>query len=122
MFKKSIVFFIYRQPSMATTKMMVDVLRSNLPGWTIRTDMCDALISRARSTAASQWLLQCPDEEVHVQCDDDFYVMPSMLEPLAELAMEKRGIVAGVTALRSGEYTSIVPLDNSMEEPWADMD
>lgn len=52
-------------------------------------------------------------------CDDDFYFTPDGLDALVQLCREKQAIVAGVTPLRSGEYTAIVPLDpTSAETPW----
>lgn len=109
----------YRSCSLPTLKALLDLHNSPVRDqWRINVETGDALLSRARSIAASQWLVGCPDDDVLVMTDDDFYFTPEGLMVLADHAREKRAIVAGVTPLRSGEYTAIVPLDGSAEEPW----
>lgn len=115
----ALVACIYRQPSLPTMRMLLEVATAPRP-WYLFFETGDALISRARSTAASQWLLTRPDDDVLVMTDDDFYTTVDELEAVAALAREKRGIAAGVTPLRSGEYTAIVPLVPSADEPWRD--
>jgi hypothetical protein len=102
---------------MVTTKAVIDVLMSMGNRWTFTVETGDALISRARSTAASQWLKNTNDD-VLVMTDDDFYFPPSCIDRLANLAADIQGVAAGVTPLRSGEYTAIVPLEPSTDEPW----
>lgn len=111
--------FIYRKLSVPTFESVLQLLRSPCANqWQIKTETGDALISRARSTLASQWLRES-DADVLVMCDDDFYFTPDGLEALVSLAREKRSIVAGVTPLRSGEYTAIVPLERRSDSPLA---
>lgn len=117
---RALVACIYRQLSLPTYKATVDLLMTKGDRWRLLVETGDALVSRARSTAASQWLKNYPDDDVLVMTDDDFYFTPEALDAVANLAIEKKGIAAGVTPLRSGEYTAIVPLIPSMEEPWLD--
>jgi hypothetical protein len=116
----ALVACIYRQPSMVTYKAILDLLMTRGDRWRVLHETGDALISRARSVAASHWLRAYPDDDVLVMTDDDFYFTPDGLEALASLARQTKGIVAGVTPLRSGEYTAIVPLEPSADEPWRD--
>lgn len=111
--------FIYRSLSISTFKSVLELLGSPIgQNWQVEVETGDALISRARSSLASKWLRESQDD-VLVMCDDDFYFTPEGLEALVQLCREKQAIVAGVTPLRSGEYTAIVPLDpNSAETPW----
>ncbi len=90
--------------------------------WRVGVYPGDALISRARSIAATEWLNQDASIEgdVAVMTDDDFAFTSAEINALLPLCRETRGIVAGVTPLRSGNYTAIVALDESMEEPWTD--
>lgn len=80
----------------------------------------DALIERARSIAATEWLLAQTDSDVVIQTDDDFWFTPPGLASLIDLCRKTKGIVAGVTPLRSGDFTAIVPLDHGLDEPWTD--
>lgn len=82
----------------------------------------DALICRARSIAATKWMMQESDSDVLIMTDDDFAFTRSGLDKLVATCREVRGIVGGVTPLRNGRYTAIVPLDDSLEERWSNED
>lgn len=106
---------------------MFKLVNSGLGGWSILIETGDALISRSRSIAVSRWLREVPDSDVCVMTDDDFKFSPEAAESVVTLTREKEAIVAGVTPLRSGEYTAIVPMgeaqrreDGSYIEPWTD--
>lgn len=118
---RALVICAHRTLSMPTFASVLQAIGSVEP-WRILMETGDALISRARSSAASQWLMRCPDDDVLVMTDDDFVFTAAGLDALVALAREKRGIAAGVTSLRSGEYTAIVPLDGEdrVAEPWVD--
>jgi len=103
---------------MVTVKAILDLLSVRGSEWRFAVETGDALISRARSTAASSWLRNCPEDDVFVMTDDDFYFTPDGIESLVDLARETKGIVAGVTPLRSGEHTAIVPLEPTDVEEW----
>ena len=109
----------HRHVSLQTMKAMIDLLGSG-GSWSAQVETGDALICRARSTAASEWLRHAPDSDVLVMTDDDFYFTVDGINALAAVARETRGIAAGVTPLRSGEYTAIVPLVQGLDEPWRD--
>ncbi len=110
--------FIYRALSIPTLGSMMGMSGSQIP-WRITVELGDALISRARSIAATKWLHR-NDSDVLVMSDDDFRFTPEGLEAIVALSRDKKCIVSGVTPLKSGEYTAIVPLDDSEAEPWRD--
>jgi hypothetical protein len=60
----------------------------------------DALVSRARSRAASYWFLRT-DDDVFLMIDDDIVFEPDAPERVVALARE-RDIVAGVYPMRDG--------------------
>lgn len=80
----------------------------------------DALICRARAIEATKWLWQEPDSDVLIMTDDDFSFTKAGLDALVNTCRGVQGIVGGVTPLRTGRYTAIVPLDGSLEERWSD--
>jgi hypothetical protein len=117
----TLTFFVYQKPSLAT---MMSIIRLATSGqskhqWELIPENRDALIDRARSIAATRWFYSSR-QNVLVMSDDDFAWEPKGLDALVELCIEKKGIAAGVCPLKSGEYTTIVPLDFSEEEPWRD--
>lgn len=95
-------------------------LMGSRPGWDLLIETGDALISRSRSIAVSRWLREMPTTDAFLMTDDDFQFTPEAAEAVVALAREKRGIAAGVTPLRSGEFTAIVPLHMTEDEPWTD--
>jgi hypothetical protein len=112
--------FVYRNLSMPTLGSLFGLRSDRIP-FLVMFQHGDALISRARSIAATNWLLHMKGD-VLVMSDDDFRFTTAGVEALVDLCREKRGIVAGVTPLKSGEYTAIVPLNNLdlVLEPWRD--
>lgn len=113
--------FVYDKPS---TPTMMSVISEMIGGrrhpWQFSLENQDALIVRARCIAATKWLMNSPDDDVLVMCDDDFRFTGEGIDALVDLALEKKGCAAGVTPLKSGQYTAIVPLDFGPEEPWRD--
>ncbi len=115
----TLALFIYQKPSWPT---VMSLLKLTAPGasryrWGLMPEARDALIDRARSIAATRWLTQ-HDDDVLVMSDDDFGFSASGLDSLADLANEHESIAAGVTPLKSGDYTAIVALNGSSAEPW----
>ena len=110
--------FIYRALSIPTLGSMMGMSGSRIP-WRVTVELGDALISRARSIAATKWLHR-QDSDVLVMADDDFRFTTEGLEALVALTRQEQCIVSGVTPLKSGEYTAIVPFDGSDAEPWRD--
>jgi hypothetical protein len=113
---------VYRQLSLPTFKSIMELMATHGNEMRLVLETGDALISRSRSLAVSQWLMQHPDDDVIVMTDDDFLFDPAGIMALVDLCRETKGIVAGVTPLRSGHYTAIVPLDDQdmAAEPWRD--
>ena len=115
----TLCIFIYRNLTIPALRSMLGMNRSRL-NWRITFEFGDALISRARSIAATKFLLHSADD-VLVMSDDDFGFSPEGLESVVDLVRSTGGIVAGVTPLKSGEYTAIVPLEGPLDvEPWRD--
>jgi hypothetical protein len=111
--------FVYRNLSMPTLGSLFGLRSDRIP-FLVMFQHGDALISRARSIAATNWLLHMKGD-VLVMSDDDFRFTTAGVEALVDLCREKRGIVAGVTPLKSGEYTAIVALEGpSVTEIWRD--
>ena len=105
-----------------TIETFVSILATtNRPGWSLLIECGDALISRSRSIAVSRWLRELPDEDSFLMVDDDFLFTAEDADAVVNLAIDKQGISAGVVPLRSGDFTTIVPLGGRMsEEPWLD--
>lgn len=117
----------HRDVSIATFGSVISLLAKST-GWSLLIETGDALISRSRSIAVSRWLRECPQDDVLLMTDDDFLFTPEGAQACVDLAREKQGIVAGVTPLRGGEYTAIVPLgmtfndDRTPSQPWLSPD
>jgi len=107
--------FVYRNLSIPTLGSVFRLQQSTIP-LRITFEFGDALISRARSIAATKFLAGTDD--VLVMSDDDFRFTPADISALVATCREKQCIVAGVTPLKSGEYTAIVPFENLDQEPW----
>jgi hypothetical protein len=116
----TLTIFIYQKPSMPTVVSILRVMAGHSKrGWSLMPENRDALIDRARSIAATRWLTKSNDD-VLVMSDDDFAFTLEGIDALADLAIEHQCIAAGVTPLKGGDYTTIVPLDGSDAEPWRD--
>lgn len=109
----TLIVFAYRNVSVATLLSTLQVSNARIvvvPG--------EALISRGRSIAATRWMNETPDSDVLIMTDDDFHFTDSGIKALVSLCRETKGIVAGVTPLRSCEYSAIVPLSVTAFTPW----
>ena len=111
---KALILCAYRGLTLPTFGSCMNLMASR-PDWHMNVESGDALISRVRSIAASRWLREYPDDEAFLMIDDDFQLTPDDAEAIIDLAIAKRGIAAGVTPLRSGHYTAIVPLTGERE-------
>lgn len=117
----TLALFVYRSPATATMMSVLQlILQNRRYPWTLQPEHRDALIDRARAIAATRWLTNSPDDDVLVMSDDDFQFTGEAIDSLVEFCKETRGIVAGVTPLKSGDCTAIVPLDFGDAEPWID--
>ena len=112
----TLVLMSHRQLSIPT---FISMLQSN---YRISIGTGDALICRARAIAATQWLMNEKDSDVLIMTDDDFSFTKEGLDKLVETCRKVQGIVGGVTPLRTGKYTAIVPLDGSLDERWSTTD
>ena len=108
----TLVIMAHRNVSIPT---FISTLRS---GYNVEVRPGDALIDRARSIAASEWMRNVPDSDVMIMADDDFWFTREGLDALVEVCRDVKGIVAGVTPLRSGSRTAIVALNGGVEERW----
>ncbi len=111
---KALILCAYRACSLPTFGSVMNLMSSRRD-WHMTVEAGDALISRVRSIAVSRWLCEYPDDEAFLMVDDDFQFTPDAAEAIIDLAIEKRGIAAGVTPLRTGHYTAIVPLTGERE-------
>ena len=111
---KALILCAYRNLTLPCFGSIMNLMSSR-SDWSAYVEAGDALISRVRSIAASRWLVEHPDDEAFLMVDDDFLFTPEAAEAIIDLAIEKRGIAAGVTPLRSGHYTAIVPLSGERE-------
>lgn len=113
---KALILCAHRTMTLPTFGSIMNLM-STTADWRVLVEAGDALISRVRSIAVSRWLREFPGDEAFLMVDDDFQFTPEAAEAIVNLAIEKRSIAAGVTPLRSGHYTAIVPL-NGEREMW----
>jgi len=111
---KALILCAHRNLTLPTFGSILNLM-STQPDWRVIVEAGDALISRVRSIAVSRWLREYPGDEAFLMIDDDFQFTPEAAEAIINLAIDKRGIAAGVTPLRSGHYTAIVPLSGERE-------
>src|SRR5262245_66350158 len=85
----TLIIMAHRSISIPT---FISTLRS---GYNVEVRPGDALIDRARSIAASEWLRNVKDSDVMIMTDDDFWFTKEGLDALVEVCRDVKGIVAG---------------------------
>lgn len=84
-----------------------------LAGWRYQIHGGDALVSRVRSIAVSQWLRET-DSDVFLMIDDDIIFKPEDAQRVVDLAREKRGIACGAYPVRGGAHLACRPWDTTV--------
>lgn len=93
----SILLCCYRSLSVQTFQCL------NHLGWPVMTFSNDALISRVRSRAVSQWL-QDTDEDVFLMVDDDIAFKAEDAAKVVDLARKTKGIACAAYPVRDGGH------------------
>jgi SAM-dependent methyltransferase len=90
----------YRSLTVETAQCLTELAKA---GWRYNIHRGDALISRVRSIAVSNWL-RSDDGDVFLMVDDDIVFTPEDAEKVIGLAREKRGIAGAAYPVRGGTH------------------
>jgi SAM-dependent methyltransferase len=104
----AIILCAYRTVTIPTF-LAIQTLANRPKGWRVITKTGDALVSRARSVAASRWL-QETDDDVFLMVDDDITFQPEVAEQVVRLARERDIACAGYP-VRSGQHLALRGLE-----------
>ena len=95
-----LILCCYRGVSPETVNLMLQLDRA---GWRHSIHSGDALVSRVRSIAVSEWH-RWTDGDVFLMVDDDIVFTPEDAERVVALAREKRGIACAYYATRDKKH------------------
>lgn len=101
---------VYRQLTAETAESILKLCAS---GWRYQRHGGDALITRVRSVAASQWYRE-EAGDVFLMVDDDIEFSVADANKVAMLAREKRGIACAAYPVRGGTHLACRPLEASI--------
>lgn len=93
----TVLLCAYRALSVETFECVTEL------SWPVLTFRGDALISRVRSRAVSQWFLTT-DEDVFLMIDDDIAFKREDAAKVVDLARKTRGIACGAYSVRDGGH------------------
>lgn len=97
----------YRSLTVDTAQALTDLIKT---GWRHKFHRGDALISRVRSIAVSQWLRE-DDGDVFLMFDDDIVFRPDEAARVVALAREKKGIACAAYPVRGGSHLALRTLE-----------
>ncbi|MGD9889695.1 MAG: methyltransferase domain-containing protein [Dehalococcoidia bacterium] len=106
----TLILCAYRQLTAETHEAILELCAA---GWRYKRHGNDALVTRVRSIAASQWYRETAGD-VFLMVDDDIQFSVQDAEKVVALAREKRGIACGAYPVRGGGHLACRPLNESI--------